>query len=101
MHRNNLFTCKRQCNKVAVKEKEGDWMNTCINVAKPQFSIYSYCDNQFEGYMNITTCKLDTCRVCCVTADQITRKKDSMENLQMCFQSCATRFLLSPSKLSS
>ena len=83
---------------MSVKEKKGDWMDICINIPKPEYSIYAYCDDNFEGYMKTTTCKLDTCRVCCVTSDQMTYKKDSIPNLENCFQKCAETFIMDPNR---
>jgi len=98
IQRNHLFTCKRQCNILSVKEKKGDWKANCISVAKPNFSIYAYCDDHFQGYTKATVCKLDTCRVCCVVTDQMTKKKDSVENLERCFQACAETFIMNPNR---
>ena len=73
-------------------------MNICISTPKPENSIYAYCDNNFKGFMETVLCKLDTCRVCCVTSDQMTRKKDSNQNLESCFQKCAEKFVVDPEK---
>ena len=99
-HKNNLFTCKKQCASLSIKQKSSSegWMNLCINVPKPQASIYAYCDDHFEGYSNQINCKLDTCRVCCVTADQVFKTKNDMKRLESCFQKCGKTFIENPNR---
>lgn len=97
IHRNHLFTCKRHCTKLAKKDKKKtDFKNICINVEKPQYSIYSYCDDHFREFQKTTLCKLDTCRVCCVTTDQVTKQPYSLDSLQKCFKLCAETFVVNP-----
>ncbi len=43
------------------------WRDLCINVAKPEFSVYAYCDDAFKGIINISKCKLDSCRLSIVS----------------------------------
>jgi hypothetical protein len=98
-HKNHVFTCKRKCSQLTKVESRGEeWKDICINVSKPQFSIYAYCEDKFRGHNSIMNCKLDTCRVCCVTHDQVTTREYSIENLEKCFKKCAKTFVVNPTR---
>lgn len=72
------------------------WKTLCINVAKPAFSIYAYCDDTFEGIVNISRCKLDTCRLCCVSTDEVRNTDLAINSLDKCFEACSTTFIPAP-----
>ena len=72
------------------------WKDLCINVAKPEYSIYAYCDDTFSGVINVSKCKLDTCRLCCVTTDEVRSTDIALDSLNKCFEACAYTFIPQP-----
>lgn len=74
------------------------WIDLCINVPKPENSVYSYCDDRFDQFTEKTTCKLDLCRICCVSSDTIHNTKSTDKNLDECFKKCGKTFVLNPSR---
>jgi len=101
-HRNQLHTCKKQCNRlvsVASSPKqlsEINWKNLCISVTHPNNSIYAYCENNFKEMTKISECKVDTCRLCCVSTDEIKFTNVAPSSLNECFQKCAETFIPVP-----
>ena len=73
----------------------------CINVPKPNYSIYAYCDDTFSEFKKKILCKLDTCRVCCVTSDQIWNVTGQLDELNICFHQCSITFDENPSRENS
>jgi len=114
IHKTHLFSCKKQCwsfSNSTNKKSGSTWKDLCINIARPNFSIYAYCDDHFSGEVAKSTCKLDTCRLCCVTTDEVRHKNLKIRNLFKCFQECGKKYTyrqkseleqsgLSPAKLS-
>ena len=72
------------------------WRDLCINVAKPEFSVYAYCDDAFKGIINSSKCKLDSCRLCCVTTDEVRSTDLGLNTLNKCFEACAETFIPKP-----
>jgi len=91
-----LYTCKKQCNLVSnqAKSKKGEvlWMNACINVSHPNYSIYAYCEDSFRGRYAQSICKADLCRLCCATTDEIRHTNITTNSLQQCFKQCSKTF---------
>jgi len=84
----HLYSCKKQCstfakdakNKKPVKSWKG-----CIDVDHPNYSIYGYCDDNFKNTMDASKCKIDSCRLCCVTLDEMKHTNMSMKSLKKMF----------------
>jgi len=106
VHKNKLYTCKKQCNLISSPSIMGkksassslNWMQICINVEKPEYSFYGYCDDNFIEMDENIKCKLDSCRVCCVTSDQFMKSDENTKNLENCFQKCVETFFPKTSK---
>jgi len=100
IHKTHLFSCKKQCgilSKTAKNKKAKlDWKKLCINVSKPNFSVYAYCDDNFRGEFAQSVCKLDTCRLCCATTDVAKHTNITTRNLYKCFSLCAKKFVYNP-----
>jgi len=96
VHKNHLYTCKKQCreitkisSKITNKEEKYNFINLCINVDREKTSIYSYCDDNFSGGEEMKKCKVDTCRLCCATSDQIKKFNLNGKLLSKCYEKCA------------
>ena len=72
------------------------WENFWINVAHPETSVYKYCEDTFRGIVNISDCKVDSCRLCCVTTDEVKNTNLGISTLNQCFQKCAETFVPIP-----
>ena len=72
------------------------WKSLCINVARPEYSIYAYCENTFKGIVKVSSCKLDSCRLCCVTTDEVRNTDIALNSLNKCFEACASTFIPIP-----
>ena len=95
VHRNHLYTCKKQCREINNSqsnigtEAKNRYFDLCIRVENPKTSIYSYCDSNFTKNEDKITCKIDTCRLCCVTTDQMEKMNLGLGLLNNCFERCA------------
>lgn len=95
MHKNHLYTCKKQCRELSKVqtnngvEASNTYFDLCIKVENPKTSIYSYCDDNFVKSNEKTICKVDTCRLCCVTSDQMNNMNIGIVLLNKCFEKCA------------
>jgi len=99
-HRNHVYTCKKQCEVISTDVKhpanevlaESNYYDLCINVGNPSSSVYTYCDESFEVERERATCKIDACRLCCVTSDQIGKINVGIGVLDQCFSKCGQTF---------
>lgn len=95
VHKNHLYTCKKQCRELTKaqphmdREAINNYYDLCIKVENPKTSIYSYCDANFIKPEEKIICKVDTCRLCCVTSDQMKKMNIGIGLLNKCFQQCA------------
>jgi hypothetical protein len=76
------------------REAQNNYFDLCIRVENPKTSIYSYCDENFISKEEKTRCKVDTCRVCCVTSDRMKKMNLGMGMLNKCFEKCAQTWRL-------
>ena len=95
VHKNYLYTCKKQCKELTKAQPEfnrgaiNNYEKLCIKVENPKTSIYSYCDENFSKNEDKQICKLDSCRLCCVTSDKIQNINLGIGILNKCFKKCA------------
>ena len=75
-------------------EAANTYFDLCINVQNPKTSIYSYCDDNFVKKREKNICKVDTCRLCCVTSDQMNNMNMGLGLLNQCFEKCAKTWKL-------
>jgi len=94
----HLYTCQKQCNALAKNAKnkkiKKSWENVCLNVDIPNYSIYEYCDAHFKNLSESQRCKVDTCRLCCISVDEIKHTNLSNKGLNSCFKNCSKKFQL-------
>ena len=64
--------------------------NLCIEPKNPDVSLYSHCDDNFEGLIQKQNCKIDACRICCISIDPIYHANQSEESLNDCWKKCST-----------
>ena len=96
--KNHIFSCKKLCEGLRISESNDSqgWFDLCINISNQKFSIYEYCDDNFEGFNNKIMCKLDSCRNCCAVSDIILNSNFTDKSMQNCFEKCAQTFVHDP-----
>ena len=61
----------------------------CIQPQNPENSLYSHCENSFKNVIKRQNCKIDACRICCVSIDPIYHADQPEDNLQNCWRKCS------------
>lgn len=89
--------CKKACYKSTLAiDHNSDYKQVCINSNDYRANIYEFCDRKMINLNKklLAFCKLDMCNLCCVGMDKIRNKNFSVNNLQSCFNDCASGNLI-------
>jgi hypothetical protein len=88
-----LHHCKKICGSIKIKYEKTEEKNMadrlCIEPVNPEKSLYSHCDSHFGNFVQKQNCKVDACRICCISIDPIFHASQSDENLKNCWKKCS------------
>ncbi len=89
----SLHHCKKVCGSIKIKYEENEEKNMaerlCIEPQNPEHTLYNHCDINFKNPIRRQNCKIDSCRICCVSIDPIYHADQSEENLKNCWKNCS------------
>ena len=96
---NLRYSCYKKCSRLKTKQstrvngKSKNWLDFCINVKSDTPSIYDYCSEKFPTMKyELGKCKLDACKMCCVSFDAWQPGTKGFSNTNSCFISCEIKF---------
>lgn len=82
------FLCNKQCKYIEIGTNVRT-IQTCVEPASPEHSIYPYCDDNFEkDFYGKARCKVDMCNLCCVGLETKEKSLITDDALGACYQKC-------------